>query len=666
MSVIPFEKSFASNSKSQYWSIKNELKPENVLKSSGKKYWFNCEKCSHTFDKSLDSISGKNSWCPYCSKPPKKLCDNENCIECFNKSFLSHEKSKFWSIKNKLNPRQIFKNSNNKYLFNCVCNHENEISLNNINAGNWCSYCSIPQQKLCGNNECNSCFDKSFKSHIKSKYWSNLNIDKNGIFINPIQIFKKTDTLKYKLFCDVCNHVFERFPANIQDIENMTHCIYCVIPTHILCNNENCNYCFERSFASHEKSKYWSIKNELKPRELIKGNNNKFWFNCIVCNHNFNTSLSHITEGNWCPYCCIPQKKLCGNTGCNSCFEQSAASNERLVSCWSNTNKLNINFIFKMGDTKIDLNCDICSHSFKKRIADITKGGWCPYCCNPPKKLCNKDIECIECFNKSFASNEKSKYWNYNKNILMPREVFKSNNNKFWFNCDNCYHSFDKSLNSISGGGWCHYCSSYKMCNKDIECNDCFNKSFASFEKSKYWDFNKNELIPREVFKNNNNKFWFNCINKHSFNSSLSHITHGKWCPYCVNKTEQKLYDLLIIKYPTLKTQFKVEWCKNITYLPFDFVLEEHKIIIELDGRQHFEQVNNWSSPEKTHQNDIYKMKCANDFGFSIIRILQEDVFYNTYEWFNELTNHIDTIISQPQIQNIFMCKNNEYHIFNL
>ena len=432
----------------------------------------------------------------------------------------------------------------------------------------------------------------------------------------------------------------------------------------------NTKILFENSLASHNKSTNFSNKNIDKNGVLYNinhiplGTHNKYIFNCDICFHEFNLSINNLSIGSWCPYCCIPQKKICGNIGCNSCFEKSAASNERLVSCWSNNNELNPEFIFKMGDTKIDLNCDICFHTFNVVIKSISKGGWCHYCSNPPRKLCNKDINCVECYNKSFASNSKSQYWSI-KNELKPREVFKNNINKFWFICDNCYHSFDKSLNSISGGGWCHYCSSYKMCDKDIECNDCFNKSFASFEKSKYWDFNKNKLVPREVFKSNNNKFWFNCINNHSFNSSLSHITHGKWCPYCVNKTEQKLYDLLIIKYPTLKTQFKVEWCKNITYLPFDFAFEEHKIIIELDGRQHFEQVNNWCSPEKTHQNDIYKMKCANDFGFSIIRILQKDVFYDTYEWFNELTNHIYTIISQPQIQNIFMCKNNEYDIFN-
>ena len=32
-------------------------------------------------------------------------------------------------------------------------------------------------------------------------------------------------------------------------------------------------------------------------------------------------------------------------------------------------------------------------------------------------------------------------------------------------------------------------------------------------------------------------------------------------------------------------------------------------------------------------------MKCANDNSFSVIRLLQSDVFYNTYNWLEELKN---------------------------
>jgi len=54
--VIPFEKSCASNENAKYWSEKNEVKPNNVFKSSGKKYWFDCE-CEHKFYSSLNDIN---------------------------------------------------------------------------------------------------------------------------------------------------------------------------------------------------------------------------------------------------------------------------------------------------------------------------------------------------------------------------------------------------------------------------------------------------------------------------------------------------------------------------------------------------------------------------------------------------------------------------------
>lgn len=54
-------------------------------------------------------------------------------------SFASHPKSKFWSTKNKLIPRNVSKNSHKSFLFNCnICVHEFEIKLENISLkNNW-------------------------------------------------------------------------------------------------------------------------------------------------------------------------------------------------------------------------------------------------------------------------------------------------------------------------------------------------------------------------------------------------------------------------------------------------------------------------------------------------------------------------------------------------
>jgi very-short-patch-repair endonuclease len=55
-------------------------------------------------------------------------------------------------------------------------------------------------------------------------------------------------------------------------------------------------------------------------------------------------------------------------------------------------------------------------------------------------------------------------------------------------------------------------------------------------------------------------------------------------------------------------------------------MIEEHKKIIELDGPQHFTQVANWRAPELQQQQDLFKTKCANENGYSVIRVLQTDV----------------------------------------
>jgi very-short-patch-repair endonuclease len=134
-------------------------------------------------------------------------------------------------------------------------------------------------------------------------------------------------------------------------------------------------------------------------------------------------------------------------------------------------------------------------------------------------------------------------------------------------------------------------------------------------------------------------------------------------CSLCTNKTEGILYVKLKTLYPTIIQQLKQEWCKKVSYLPFDFCIPEYNIIIELDGRQHFEIVSRFqNNPEEQLQIDKYKEKCANENGYSVIRILQEDVFYDEYDWCKELCDTIEEIIKGHKIVNVYLCKNGEYN----
>ena len=571
----------------------------------------------------------------------RSLCNKEDCKQCFEKSFASSDKAKYWSDKNELKPKDVFKSTHNKYWFDCVCGHQFNSALSSINNNSWCPYCS--NQKLCNLDDCKQCYEKSFVSSNKAKYWSNKNE------LKPRYVFKSTNK-KYWFDC-ICGHKFDK---QLNDINKDGWCPYCANKK--LCNLNQCKQCFENSFESCDKAKYWSDKNELKPRDVFKNSHNKYWFDC-KCGHTFESSLRSINNS-WCPYCSNPPLKICDSNECKQCYEKSFASNN-FSKYWSDKNELKPRYVFKSANKKYWFDCT-CGHTFDCSLGNINNDRRCPYCANPPKQLCDLE-DCKQCYKKSFASSDKAKYWS-NKNKLKPRYIFKFANKKYWFDCI-CGHTFDCSLGNItSNGNWCCYCANKALCD-NIDCNKCFEKSFASSDKAKYWS-NKNKLNPRQIFKNSHIKYIFICDENHIFNMNTANITNGCWCPYCVNKTEQKLHEQLIKLYPTLQQQYKVEWCKKKTYLPFDFVIPEYNIIIELDGPQHFIQISNWSSPKEQQINDKFKIDCANKNNYSVIRLTQEDVFYDTYDWLDELNQNIQKIINEKVIQNIYMCKNNEYDVF--
>jgi very-short-patch-repair endonuclease len=507
-------------------------------------------------------------------------------------------------------------------------------------------------KKLCKDNECKICFNKSFASNEKSEFWHNTK-NKN---ITPRQVFKGSPS-KYWFKCNICFHSFN---TSLNDVNSGYWCPYCASPSRKLCNSNECKLCFNKSFASHEKSIYWSNKNKnIIPRNVFKISGKKYWFNCNICDHNFDNSLANIVRLNsWCPYCALPSRKLCNDNECKLCFNKSFASHEKSI-YWSNKNKNIIpRNVFKVSGKKYYFNCNKCNHNFNIQLSNIKNNNWCPYCSN--KTLCNNN-DCKICYDKSFASSEKSIYWSsINKNIT-PRQIFKQSNKKYYFNCNNCNHNFNIRLYSIKNNNWCSYCSNTFLCIND-KCKICFNKSFASSEKSIYWSDKNENIKPRQVFKQSNKKYYFKCdICNNCFKIRLNHVYQGKWCNICKNKTEHILYKTLKLNYPTIQTQFKQKWCKKKLYLPFDFCIPELKIIIELDGPQHFKQISNWCSPILQFENDKYKEKCANNNYYSTIRILQKDIYYNNYDWSKELFDTIEEIKKNKNIINYYLCKKNEY-----
>ncbi len=437
---------------------------------------------------------------------------------------------------------------------------------------------------------------------------------------------------------------------------NTKKCLYEGNSTKKLCNNNKCEVCFNKSFASSDKANMWSSKNIKKPREVFKSSHKKYIFECDICDHEILLSLSDVTSGNWCYYC--SNNNLCANLNCKLCHEKSFASSDKAI-FWSKKNEKNPREVFKFSNYKYIFDCIICNHEFISELCNVSIGRWCLYC--SCKKLCCND-DCIYCYNKSFASCDKSKFWS-NKNIKNPRQVHKDSSLFFIFDCNVCLHEFSSRLHSIfSNSSWCPYCKNQKLCS-NMDCKLCADKSFENSDKAKYWSI-KNKDKPRNVFKNSGQKVIFDCpecVNEYT--GIVICVTRGHWCNCIYRKSEKKLYKWLSKNNYIAICEAKFDWCVNLKTkrkLPFDFVVEKYKLIIELDGPQHFTQISNWQKPEITQMCDIYKIKKAIENEYSIIRLLQTDVLNDDNNWEEKLTNNIKCFCTPICI---YIDNKNEYNV---
>jgi hypothetical protein len=156
------------------WSKDNILKPIQIFLYTNVSYQFNCP-CGHKIDKIINNITSKKSWCDYCSPYTSELCDNDECKQCFEKSFASHEQSKYWSKDNILQPRKVVKSSAEKYKFKCKNDQTYNIGLNHLSRSDMrgCIYCNEAKGEL----ETRQIFERfTCKKFLKCK----------NIFSNPL------------------------------------------------------------------------------------------------------------------------------------------------------------------------------------------------------------------------------------------------------------------------------------------------------------------------------------------------------------------------------------------------------------------------------------------------------------------------------------------------
>jgi len=175
--------------------------------------------------------------------------------------------------------------------------------------------------------------------------------------------------------------------------------------------------------------------------------------------------------------------------------------------------------------------------------------------------------------------------------------------------------------------------------------HDC-RRSFAAHARARYWSPD-NLQRPYQVIISCRKPYEFDCGHGHRFSYPLFKVVRNhQWCWYCNNKTEIKLLDWLadVMSGERIVPQPRFEWCRNPDtghHLPFDLSIPGLKLLVELDGRQHYLEKRGWPSPIPMQRRDLYKMKLAIQHGWTVVRILQESVWMDRDDWETRVKVHL-------------------------
>lgn len=239
-------------------------------------------------------------------------------------------------------------------------------------------------------------------------------------------------------------------------------------------------------------------KNSLPLNRVIRSARGMFNFKCPECGFEWEEQLLNWRKRQHC--------KCCGFDG----TEGSQERNKKLVEeygiitfrmaypeeaeWWDyakNGNATPDNTL-SMSSKEIWFICNEQKHSFKKSCYSFCNKRGCKYCNNPNL------IERKTLFEKVPVAKIM---WDYEKNEgLDPNKLYPYSSQKAWFICPDKQHSFYKKIVNFTNNPYCAACKAIK---KSIP--------YKAPELLKFWDYDKNDILPEEVLPYSNQVINWKC-----------------------------------------------------------------------------------------------------------------------------------------------------------
>lgn len=416
------------------WNYEKNLniKPNNVLESSGLIVWWKCKKCGHQWKASIcnrNSNSNKTG-CPKCSIVYQSSIAEK--IVCYYISQL------FPNLQE--NVRLGFLNNKELDMFIPECNIAIE-----YDGGAWHNNTTWDENKdyLCKENNITliRIREKSCPKFNNSSFiiWTekpkNSYIKLNQPIQRCLDFLMQTSGIKKNINVNIA-----------KDYDNILGKINQRVIKNSVVN---------ASFIDE-----WDYNlNKIQPQYVSIHSNKLIWWKCKKCGYSWKVSVNNRSSGSGCPFCAHKIVK--------SGYNDLTTTNPEILSEWDYTkNIIRPDEIMSGSNKKVWWKCIKHDHSWEaspNSRCNLNTG--CPYCNNRKVLKGYNDL--------ATTHPELLKEWNFSKNKLInPTDLVAGSNKKVWWKCSKCGQEWKISPNN-------------RIYGKKTNCPRCAEKYIGQINKIK-------------------------------------------------------------------------------------------------------------------------------------------------------------------------------------
>lgn len=244
-------------------------------------------------------------------------------------------------------------------------------------------------------------------------------------------------------------------------------------------------------------------------------------------------------------------------------------------------------------------------HEWESSILNRSHGHACPYCSGKTILRGYNDL--------ATTHPEIVLQWDYERNILKPKEVSHGSKQKVWWKCSQG-HSWDATIGSRVNGNGCPYCSGKKVLNG-------YNDLATTHPSiAKEWDYElNNSLSPFDLTAGSNRKIHWICKYGHRWSTTVYHRVRGTGCPICASALKTSFPEQAIYFYIKKKHADAINRYADLfdNGMELDIYIPSLKIGIEYDGSV-------WHSSTRAKEKEISKYKTCSSSGIFLIRIRED------------------------------------------